>query len=168
MQSFSIFELRIPPGVRNNRVCKPIYFRRRETFCIRAPNHHICTYRYISRNLNTRNERRVILAKILVTGASGDVGRKTLLHLLKRQPADQLIGLVRDVSKAGDLAAKGIELRQGDYFDPDSLSRAFSGVERLMLTSTHAFTDRRTAQANVIDAAVNAGVRHLVSMSIFR
>ena len=108
------------------------------------------------------------MGKILVTGASGDIGRKTLLHLLKLKPADQLIGLARDPSKAADLAAKGIEVRQGDYFDRDSLLRAFKGVERLMLTSTHAFTDRKTAQANVIDVAAEAGVRHLVYMAIFR
>ena len=108
------------------------------------------------------------MGKILVTGASGDIGRKTLLHLLKLKPADQLIGLARDPSKAADLAAKGIEVRQGDYFDRDSLLRACKGVEKVMLTSTHAFTDRKTAQANVIDVAVEAGVRHLVYMAIFR
>jgi NAD(P)H dehydrogenase (quinone) len=108
------------------------------------------------------------MGKILVTGASGDIGRKTLLHLLKLKPADQLIGLARNPSKAADLAAKGIEVRQGDYFDRDSLLRAFKGVEKLMLTSTHAFTDRKTAQANVIDIAVEARVRHLVYMAIFR
>ena len=108
------------------------------------------------------------MGKILVTGASGDIGRKTLLHLLKLKPADHLIGLARDPSKAADLAAKGVEIRQGDYYDRDSLSRAFPGVEKLMLTSTHAFTDRKTAHANVIEVAVEAGVQHLVYMPIYR
>jgi NAD(P)H dehydrogenase (quinone) len=53
------------------------------------------------------------LGKILVTGASGIVGRHTLLHLLKQKSANQLVGLVRDLSNAEDLTAKGIELRQG-------------------------------------------------------
>ena len=108
------------------------------------------------------------MSKILVTGASGDIGRKTVLHLLKKRPASDLIGLVRDPAKAEDLAALGVELRQGDYLDRESLTRAFVGVEKLMLTSTHAFTDRRTAHANVIDVAVEAGVRHLVYMPIYR
>ena len=47
------------------------------------------------------------MGKILVTGASGVLGRKTLLHLLKRKPANQLVGLVRDPSKAGELAGGG-------------------------------------------------------------
>jgi NAD(P)H dehydrogenase (quinone) len=108
------------------------------------------------------------VGKILVTGASGVLGRKTLLHLLKRKSANQLVGLVRDPSNAGELAASGVELRQGDYLDPESLSRSFEGVEKLMLISTHAFTDRNTAHANVIDAAVKAGIKHLVFMPILR
>jgi NAD(P)H dehydrogenase (quinone) len=108
------------------------------------------------------------MSKILVTGASGDIGRKTLLHLLKLKPTSQLVGLVRDPDKAKDLAALGIELRRGDYLDAVSLPAAFEGIEKLMLTSTHAFTDRNTAHANVIDAATNAGVRHLVFMPIHR
>lgn len=108
------------------------------------------------------------MGKILVTGASGDIGRKTLLHLLKRKPASELAGLVRDPSKAEDLAALGIDLRQGDYLDADSLSRPFEGVEKVMLVSAHAFTDRNAAHANVIDAAVRAGVQHLVFMPILR
>lgn len=108
------------------------------------------------------------MSKILVTGASGVVGRHTLLHLLKKRPASDLVGLVRDPAKAEDLAALGVELRQGDYLDRESLARAFVGVEKLMLTSTHAFTDRKTAHANTIDAAAKAGVRHLVYMPIYR
>jgi NAD(P)H dehydrogenase (quinone) len=108
------------------------------------------------------------MSRILVTGASGDLGRKTLLHLLERRPARDLVGLVRDPAKATDLAARGIELRRGDYLEPASLAPAFAGIDRLMLTATHAFTDRNTAHANAIDAAVAAGVRHLVFMPILR
>ena len=108
------------------------------------------------------------MSKVLVTGASGNLGRKTLLHLLKRKPASDLVGLVREPAKATDLASLGVELRKGDYLDRESLSRAFAGIDRLMLTATHAFTDRNAAHANVIDAAVAAGVRHLVFMPIIR
>jgi NAD(P)H dehydrogenase (quinone) len=113
-------------------------------------------------------ERIITLGKILVTGASGVIGKHTLLHLLKRKQADQLVGLVRDLAKAEDLVATGIELRQGDYLDPASLAMAFKDVDKLMLTATHAFTDRKTAHTNVIDAAVNAGVKHIVYMPISR
>jgi NAD(P)H dehydrogenase (quinone) len=110
----------------------------------------------------------MLVGKILVTGASGDLGRKTILHLLERRPASDLVALVRDPGKAQDLAALGVELRRGDYFDNASLVPAFAGIEKVMLTSAHAFTDRNTAHGNVIDAAVEAGVGHLVFMSIIR
>ena len=92
------------------------------------------------------------MTRILVTGASGGIGRKTLHHLLKFRPAAQLVGLVRDPAKAQDLAALGIELRRGDYLDTASLSAAFEGIEKVMLISTHAFTPRNEAHANGLGA----------------
>lgn len=108
------------------------------------------------------------MSKILVTGASGHIGRLTLEKLLERKPASELVGLVRDPAKAQDLAALGVELRQGDYLDKASLLKALAGVDKLMLTSTPAFTDRKTAHANAIDAAAEAGVGHIVYMPIIR
>ncbi len=108
------------------------------------------------------------MTKILVTGASGGIGRKTLQQLLKRRPAEQLVGLVRDPAKAQDLAALGIELRRGDYLDKATLPAALEGIEKVMLISTHAFTPRNEAHGNVIDAALATGVRHLVFMPVYR
>ena len=81
------------------------------------------------------------MGKILVTGASGHLGRKTLQHLLKRRPAGDLVGLARDPEQAADLAAQGIEIRKGDYFDYGSLLNAFEGVEKVMLIATLGFTE---------------------------
>ena len=106
------------------------------------------------------------MTRILVTGATGNIGRLTLEHLLKRVPANALVGLARDPSKAGDLAAKGIEIRRGDYFDQAGLVRAFEGIDKVMLVSATAFTDRNAQHENVINAAQNAGVSHLVFMPV--
>lgn len=108
------------------------------------------------------------MGKILVTGASGRIGRLTLEKLRDRRPAGELIGLVRDPAKAQDLSALGVEVRQGDYHDKASLLQAFKGVDRLMLTSTPAFTDRKTAHANAIAAAAEVGVGRIVYMPIIR
>ncbi|MDA0183979.1 NAD(P)H-binding protein [Solirubrobacter phytolaccae] len=78
------------------------------------------------------------------------------------------MGLARDPEKAAVLAALGIEIRTGDYFDYDSLKRAFAGVEKVLLVPTHAFTDRSTQHANVIAAAAEVGVKHLVYTPIIR
>ena len=108
------------------------------------------------------------MGKILVTAASGHLGRKTLQHLLKRRPAGDLIGLARDPGKAADLAEQGIEIRTGDYFDYDSLLSAFAGVEKVLLISSAPFTDRNTQHYNVITAARQAGVKHLAYTAIIR
>lgn len=108
------------------------------------------------------------MTRILVTGATGNIGRMTLRHLLKRLPASNLVALARDPAKAADLAAEGIEIRQGDYFDYDGLLRAFEGIEKVMLVSATAFTDRNTQHENVINAARDAGVRHIVYMPIIQ
>jgi NAD(P)H dehydrogenase (quinone) len=108
------------------------------------------------------------MTKILVTGATGNIGRLTLKHLLKRRPGSELVGLARDPAKAADLTANGIEIRQGDYFDYEGLARAFDGIEKVMLVSATAFTDRNTQHQNVMDAAKQGGVQHIVFMPIIR
>ncbi|MEQ7917700.1 SDR family oxidoreductase [Xanthomonas sp. WHRI 1810A] len=108
------------------------------------------------------------MGKILVTAASGHLGRKTLQHLLKRRPASDLVGLARNPEKAADLAALGIEIRKGDYFDYDALLSAFTGVEKVLLISSAPFTDRKTQHYNVITAARQAGVKHVAYTAIIR
>jgi len=82
------------------------------------------------------------MTKILVTGV---VGKGTVEHLLnKGVPASQIIGLSRKKEATENLTAKGIEIRIGDYFDYDSLVHAFEGIDKVMLVSSVAFTDRFT------------------------
>jgi NAD(P)H dehydrogenase (quinone) len=107
--------------------------------------------------------------KILVTGVTGLIGKATVEHLLKKGiPSDQIIGLSRKKEPIDDLAAKGVEVRFGDYFDFDSLLIAFEGIDKIMLTSAVAFSDRSTQHYNAITAARQAGVKHVVYMAIIR
>lgn len=108
------------------------------------------------------------MSKILITGASGELGRETLQALLETTEPSHLVAMVRDPQKASSLADQGIEIRQGDYFDSSSLTTAFAGVEKVLLVSAVAFTDRLTQHLNVIEAAKHAGVKHLVYTSIQR
>ncbi len=109
------------------------------------------------------------MGKILVTGATGVVGKATIKHLLKKGvPANGIAGLARNAEKAEELLALGIEIRIGDYFDYDSLLTAFQGIEKVMLVSAHSFTDRFKQHYNAITAARQAGVQHIVYMSIMR
>jgi NAD(P)H dehydrogenase (quinone) len=105
---------------------------------------------------------------ILVTGATGGLGHETIDALLTTTPATEIAALVRDASKATDLVQRGVDVRQADYFDYPALVQAFQGVEKVLLVSAVAFTDRVSQHSNVIDAAKEAGVKHLFYTSIQR
>ena len=99
-----------------------------------------------------------------MTGASGRLGRAVAERLLDAGEAPILV--TRRPAALADLAARGAAVRPGDFDDPAGLARAFAGGERLLLISTDAL-DRRVAQHRAaIDAAVAAGVRHLVYTSL--
>ena len=105
---------------------------------------------------------------ILVTGATGGLGHETIDALLKTTPAAEIAALVRDAAKATDLVQRGIDVRQADYFDYPALALALRGVDKVLLVSAVAFTDRFSQHRNVIDAAKAAGVKHLFYTSIQR
>lgn len=103
---------------------------------------------------------------ILVTGATGHLGRSVIQHLLKKIPADQVIALVRDEAKATDLKDAGITIRVGNYHNAASLAAAFANVNKAILISSSDFNDRSGQHRNVIDAAKAAGVSHLTYTGI--
>lgn len=98
---------------------------------------------------------------ILVTGATGHLGSLVVENLLKEISANQIAVLVRDENKATDLKAKGVHIRVGSYQDKASLEAAFQGVDKLLLISSNDFNDRIGQHKNVVDAAKNAGVKHI-------
>lgn len=104
--------------------------------------------------------------KILVTGASGQLGRLTAPLLARRLPAGKLVAMVRDPAKAQDLAAEGAELRQGSYDDVASLDRAFEGVSKVLFISGNEVGQRLRQHGNLIDAAKRAKVKLLAYTSI--
>lgn len=101
-----------------------------------------------------------------VTGATGQLGRLVVDELLKLVPADQIVAAVRDPSKAVDLAAKGVTVRQADYERPDTIRAALEGVNRLLLISSDAVGIRARQHQAVIDAAKAANVQLLAYTSM--
>ena len=99
---------------------------------------------------------------ILITGATGGLGNATINSLLEILPSEQIAALVRDKQKATLLIEKGIDIRIGDYDSYESLVKAFSGIDKLLLVSAPALSDLRyKRESNVINAAKEAGVKHI-------
>ena len=98
---------------------------------------------------------------ILVTGATGTVGRQVVEQLVKR--GADVRALVRDPSKAKFPA--GVGVAQGDLLDVDSLRSAFAGVSTLFLLN--AVTPDEFTQALVaLNVAREAGVERVVYLSV--
>jgi len=103
---------------------------------------------------------------IVVTGATGQLGRLVIQSLLTKLPAAQIIAAVRQPERAADLAALGVQLRQADYTKPATLDAAFKGAEKVLLISSSEVGQRTAQHKNVIDAAKRAGVSLLAYTSL--
>ena len=103
---------------------------------------------------------------IVVTGASGQLGRLVIDALLRTQPADSLVAAVRTPAKAADLAARGVQVRQADYSRPETLGPAFAGADKLLLISSSEIGQRAKQHQTVIDAAKATGVQLIAYTSL--
>ncbi|WP_033067109.1 SDR family oxidoreductase [Thalassospira australica] len=105
--------------------------------------------------------------KTLITGATGQLGRLVVKHLLDQLPANDIAVSVRTPSKADDLAAKGIDVRHGDFNDLALMTAAFKDVETALIISAEDNNATRIKQhRTAVDAAKAAGVKHVVYTSI--
>jgi NAD(P)H dehydrogenase (quinone) len=104
---------------------------------------------------------------ILVTGATGHLGKATIDSLLEKGiAASDIAVFVRDEQKAADLKEKGMQLRRGDYTNAESLKTALKGIDKLLLISSSDMGDRMTQHKNVINAAVENGIKHIIYTGI--
>jgi NAD(P)H dehydrogenase (quinone) len=102
--------------------------------------------------------------KIGVNGASGQLGTATVKHLLERASGHSVVAISRSPEK---IDMDGVEARFGDYDQPSSLTEAYKGLDRLLLIPSTSLQPGARAAQNMaaIDAAVAAGVSHIVLMS---
>lgn len=107
------------------------------------------------------------MTTLLVTGASGHLGRLVVEDLLARgvAPGD-VVATARDTSALDDLAARGVDVRHLDYDDPRSVRTALEGVDRVLLVSSPTPGQRVPQHRAVVDAATDAGVELLAYTSI--
>lgn len=105
---------------------------------------------------------------IAVTGATGHLGRLVIAALLKKAPATGIIAVVRNVEKAKDLAALGVQVRIADYNQPQAWDAALKGCDKVLLISASEVGKRVKQHRSVIDAAKRAGVKLLAYTSVLR
>ncbi|WP_225725113.1 MULTISPECIES: SDR family oxidoreductase [unclassified Nocardia] len=99
---------------------------------------------------------------ILVTGATGTVGRALIDRLLAA--GAPVCAMTRTPATAN--LPDAVEVRRGDLGDPATIAAALSGVDRVFLVSSGPAIPEH--DANVAEAAAAAGVRRLVKLSAGR
>lgn len=105
---------------------------------------------------------------IIVTGATGHLGRAIVEQLVGRLPAERVGVSVRDPSRASDLAALGVRVRRGDFAEPASLAHAFEGATQVLVVSSNAAAyggDPLAQHRAAIEASRAAGARRVVYTS---
>ncbi len=105
---------------------------------------------------------------ILITGATGGLGSAAIRHLRENHPDLSVAALVRNPEKAAPLQELGVEIRQGDYSDVDSLVKAFQGVDKLLFVSANDIDVRAQQHRNIVEAIKKAKVPYVVYTSLSR
>ncbi|WP_339760803.1 SDR family oxidoreductase [uncultured Hoeflea sp.] len=109
--------------------------------------------------------------KLLVTGASGQLGALVIQHLLdtRKVPASSLVAGSRNVAKLSGLADRGVETRRIDFDDAGSLQEGLKGVDRVLIVSTDALDAEGTRLRQhlaAVSAAKEAGVSRVFYTSM--
>ncbi|MFE2627090.1 SDR family oxidoreductase [Streptomyces sp. NPDC059374] len=103
---------------------------------------------------------------IVVTGATGHLGRHVVEQLLEKVPAEQVTAVARTPEKAADLAARGVRVAVADYNAPETFDGLFAAGDKVLLISGSEVGNDRVAQhRTVIEAAKAAGVALLAYTS---
>ncbi|TQL20863.1 SDR family oxidoreductase [Streptomyces sp. SLBN-134] len=103
---------------------------------------------------------------IVVTGATGHLGRHVVAQLLEKVPAEQITAVVRDAEKAAGFAGRGVRIAVADYNAPETFDGLFAAGDKVLLISGNEFDKGRVGQHRmVIDAAKAAGVALLAYTS---
>lgn len=103
---------------------------------------------------------------IVITAASGKLGRAVADELSTRVPVSEIRLAARTPAKLEAWKNRGISIIRADYDDPASLNAAFSGAEAVLLISSDGPNDVRIRHhRNGIDAAKRTGVKHIVYTS---
>ncbi|UVJ39936.1 SDR family oxidoreductase [Arthrobacter sp. CJ23] len=104
---------------------------------------------------------------IVITGATGQLGRHVVEALLQRNvPAAEIVAAGRSIEKLADFAGRGVQIRAMDYSDAASVAQALEGASKVLLISGTEVGRRVKQHRTVIEAAKAAGVELLAYTSV--
>jgi len=103
--------------------------------------------------------------KYLVTSATGGLAGLAVKHLKNLVPVSDIVVTVRSMEKAKPFQEEGLEVRYADFFDKDSLVKAFAGIDRVLFVSSNDLARRKEQHKNVVEALKEAGVRYVLYTS---
>jgi NAD(P)H dehydrogenase (quinone) len=106
------------------------------------------------------------MSRIVISGASGDLGRRVTDILLGKDPNRALTLVSRTPEKLAARQGAGLRLEQGDYQNPEQLENAYRGGDVLFMISGLNLGRRIDEHRHAIQAAKRAGIQHIVYTSV--
>lgn len=104
---------------------------------------------------------------IVITGATGQLGRHVIEALLQRNvPAAEIVATGRSTEKLADFQARGVQVKPMDYSDPSSVAQALKGASKVLLISGSEVGKRVDQHRTVIEASKAEGVELVAYTSI--
>ncbi|KAF1332136.1 Nucleoside-diphosphate sugar epimerase, partial [Globisporangium splendens] len=107
-------------------------------------------------------------SRLLVTGASGNLGRlvvRHLLHTLNIEPS-RIVAGSRNPDKLKEFADLGVQTRRVDFNDETSIKAAAQGVDRVLVISGDDIFGRLEGHKTAVRAFEAAGVKHILYTSL--
>jgi NAD(P)H dehydrogenase (quinone) len=106
------------------------------------------------------------VSRIVISGASGDLGRRVADQILETRPDAELTLVTRSPEKLAHRISGRVDVRRGDYTDPGSLAAAYEGGGTLLMISGLNLGRRVGEHRNAIAAAKRAGIAQIVYTSV--
>lgn len=104
--------------------------------------------------------------KIIVTGATGQYGYTAIESLIENGMDESLIyAMARDHRKVEKLKFLGVNIVFGDYNNYSSMLKAFAGIDKLLFVSSNELENRSQQHIQVVDAAVESGIKYILYTS---
>ncbi|UJF29253.1 SDR family oxidoreductase [Kaistella sp. 97-N-M2] len=100
--------------------------------------------------------------KVLVTGATGQVGGKTIDYLVQHKDIE-IVAAVRSKEKAGQFTDRGIKTVLLDFDDTSTHLPAFEGIYSLFIVTGYTVDMLRQSKV-LVDNAKKANIKHIVHL----